>query len=222
MKPEGIIVKEIYAIGLPAIISQALMSIMVYAMNLILKFDASIQTAYGLFYKVQQFVLFLAFGLRDAITPIVAFAHGMRNKKRIRDGIRYGLIYTLALMIIGLLITEIFPENFAVLFHTGNSRKYFIQAMRIVSVSFIFAGTNVSLQAICQALDSGIQSLVISLLRQFILILPLAGFFAVLVQAGKAQVSLIWWAFPLTEIITCTVGIILLFQIKKNKIDRLA
>lgn len=222
MKPEGIIVKEIYAIGLPAIISQALMSIMVYAMNLILKFDASIQTAYGLFYKVQQFVLFLAFGLRDAITPIVAFAHGMRNKKRIRDGIRYGLIYTLALMIIGLLITEIFPEHFAVLFHTGNSRKYFIQAMRIVSVSFIFAGTNVSLQAICQALDSGIQSLVISLLRQFILILPLAGFFAVLVQAGKAQVSLIWWAFPLTEIITCTVGIILLFQIKKNKIDRLA
>ena len=77
LKPEGRIIKEIYAIGLPAIIAQALMSLMVYVMNLILKFSPSAQTAYGLFYKVQQFVLFLAFGLRDAITPIVAFAYGM-------------------------------------------------------------------------------------------------------------------------------------------------
>lgn len=84
MKPDGKIIKEIYAIGLPAIIAQALMSIMVYVMNLILKFDASAQTAYGLFYKVQQFVLFLAFGLRDAITPILAFAYGMRSKKEFR------------------------------------------------------------------------------------------------------------------------------------------
>ena len=85
MKPDGGIIKEIYTIGLPAIIAQALMSIMVYVMNLILKFNPSAQTAYGLFYKVQQFVLFLAFGLRDAITPIIAFAYGMRSKKRIQD-----------------------------------------------------------------------------------------------------------------------------------------
>ena len=83
MKPNGRIIREIYAIGLPAIIAQALMSIMVYVMNLILKFSPSAQTAYGLFYKVQQFVLFLAFGLRDAITPIIAFGYGMRSKKRI-------------------------------------------------------------------------------------------------------------------------------------------
>ena len=91
MKPNAGVIKEIYAIGLPAIIAQALMSIMVYVMNLILKFNPSAQTAYGLFYKVQQFVLFLAFGLRDAITPIIAFAYGMRSKKRIQDGIKYGL-----------------------------------------------------------------------------------------------------------------------------------
>ena len=91
MKPDAGIIREIYAIGLPAIIAQALMSIMVYVMNLILKFSPSAQTAYGLFYKVQQFVLFLAFGLRDAITPIIAFAYGMGSKKRIKDGIKYGL-----------------------------------------------------------------------------------------------------------------------------------
>ena len=115
MKPERRIIKEIYAIGLPAIIAQALMSIMVYVMNLILKFSPSAQTAYGLFYKVQQFVLFLGFGLRDAITPIIAFAYGMGNKKRIKAGIKY----TGIMMILGVLITEIFPGAFATLFNAG-------------------------------------------------------------------------------------------------------
>ena len=126
MKPDVGVIKGIYTIGLPAIIAQALMSIMVYVKNLILKFNPSAQTAYGLFYKVQQFVLFLAFGLRDAITPIIAFAYGMRSKKRIQDGIKYGLIYTVILMILGIVITEIFPGEFATLFNAGASREYFI------------------------------------------------------------------------------------------------
>ena len=219
MKPEGKIIKEIYAIGLPAIIAQALMSIMVYAINLILKFNPSAQTAYGLFYKVQQFVLFLAFGLRDAITPIIAFGHGMRSRKRINDGIKYGLIYTLGLMIIGLIITESFPAGFAMLFNAGSSKEYFIYAMRIISISFIFAGINIALQGIYQALDGGIESLVISLLRQLILILPIAGLFSVLVRNGQANTSLIWWAFPITEFISCVVGCVFLRNIKKRKVD---
>ena len=153
MKPEGGIIKEIYSIGLPAIIAQALMSIMVYVMNLILKFNPSAQTAYGLFYKVQQFVLFLAFGLRDAITPIIAFSYGMGSKKRIKDGIKYGLIYTIALMILGVLITEIFPGAFATLFNAGLSREYFIGAMRIISISFLFAG--VAAQTACNYITVG-------------------------------------------------------------------
>lgn len=221
LKPEGRIIKEIYAIGLPAIIAQALMSLMVYVMNLILKFSPSAQTAYGLFYKVQQFVLFLAFGLRDAITPIVAFAYGMGEKKRIRDGIRYGLIYTAALMIFGTLITEGFPGAFATLFNAGQSREAFIGAMRVISVSFIFAGINVAYQGIYQALESGIESLVISLLRQLLLILPLAGIFSAFVRNGQAGVTLIWWAFPITEVLACLVGYIFLKKIRRNKVERL-
>ena len=221
MKPDGKIIKEIYAIGLPAIIAQALMSIMVYVMNLILKFDASAQTAYGLFYKVQQFVLFLAFGLRDAITPILAFAYGMRSKKRIQDGMKYGLIYTAVLMVIGTAITEIFPDAFASLFNAGQSREYFIGAMRIISISFLFAGINVAYQGIYQALESGAESLVISLLRQFVILLPLAGIFSVFVRNGQADVSLIWWAFPITELAACLVGYALLKKVKKNKVENL-
>ena len=222
MKPDAGVIKEIYAIGLPAIIAQALMSIMVYVMNLILKFNPSAQTAYGLFYKVQQFVLFLAFGLRDAITPILAFAYGMRSKKRIKDGIKYGLIYTIALMILGIAITEIFPGAFATLFNAGQSREYFIGAMRVISVSFLFAGINVAYQGIYQALDGGVESLVISLLRQLIIILPLAGIFSIFVRNGQMGVTLIWWAFPITEIVSCFVGYMFLKKIRKNKVDVLS
>lgn len=221
IKPDAGIIKEIYAIGLPAIIAQALMSIMVYAMNLILKFSPSAQTAYGLFYKVQQFVLFLAFGLRDAITPIIAFAYGMGSKKRIRDGIKYGLIYTIVLMVAGMVITEICPGIFATLFNAGQSREYFIDAMRIISVSFIFAGINVAYQGIYQAMDGGMESLVISLLRQLVIILPLAGIFSLFVRNGLLGVALIWWAFPITECIACMVGYVFLKKIRKNKVESL-
>ena len=222
MKPDARIIKEIYAIGFPAIIAQALMSIMVYVMNLILKFSPSAQTAYGLFYKVQQFVLFLAFGLRDAITPIISFAYGMGSKKRIEAGIKYGLIYTIVLMIAGVVITEIFSGTFAALFNAGQSREYFISAMRIISASFIFAGINVAYQGIYQALNGGMESLVISLLRQLIIILPLAGIFSIFVRNGQAGVSLIWWAFPITELAACLAGYGFLKRIRKNKVEKLS
>ena len=216
-KPNKRIIKEIYSIGLPAIIAQALMSFMVYAMNLILKFDASAQTAYGLFYKVQQFVLFMAFGLRDAITPIIAFSYGMQNKKRVKDGIKYGLIYTIVLMALGTLITELFPNFFATLFNAGQSRMYFISAVRIISISFVFAGVNIAFQGVYQALNGGMESLVVSLLRQAILILPLAwGFSKLVIQYGM-DVSLIWYAFVITEVLSCLVGCVFLRRIEKKK-----
>ena len=174
MKPNAGVIKEIYAIGLPAI---------------------------------------------NAITPIIAFAYGMRSKKRIQDGIKYGLIYTIALMILGIAITEIFPGAFAMLFNAGQSREYFIAAMRVISVSFLFAGINVAYQGIYQALDGGLESLVISLLRQLIIILPLAGIFSLFVRNGQMGVSLIWWAFPITEIISCFVGYVFLKKIRKNRVD---
>lgn len=216
-KPNKRIIKEIYSIGLPAIIAQALMSFMVYAMNLILKFDASAQTAYGLFYKVQQFVLFMAFGLRDAITPIIAFSYGMQNKQRVKNGIKYGLIYTIVLMVAGTLITELFPNFFATLFNAGQSRIYFISAVRIISISFVFAGINIAFQGVYQALNGGMESLVVSLLRQAILILPLAWGFSKLVIQYDMDVSLIWYAFVITEVLSCVVGWVFLRRIEKKK-----
>ncbi len=124
-------------------------------------------------------------------------------------------------MILGVLITEIFPNAFAALFNAGQSRAYFIGAMRIISISFIFAGINVAYQGIYQALNGGLESLVISLLRQLVIILPLAAIFSVFVRNGQIGVSLIWWAFPITEFVSCLVGYVFLKKIQRNKVDKL-
>lgn len=125
-------------------------------------------------------------------------------------------------MIAGVAITEIFPGAFAALFNAGQSRDYFIGAMRIISISFIFAGINVAYQGIYQALNGGIESLIISLLRQLVIILPLAGIFSIFVRNGQAGVSFIWWAFPITELAVYLAGYGFLKKIRKNKVEKLS
>lgn len=222
MKLEGKIVKEIYAIGLPAIISQALMSFMTYGLNIILgSISEAAVTAYGLYYKVQQFVLFAAFGLRDAITPIVSFNHGMRSKSRVKEGIKYGMIYTLTIMFIGMLLIEIFAVPFAALFGlSGETNAMCISAMRVVSLSFLFAGANVAFQGIFQALDSGLESLVLSVCRQFLFVLPVAWGFAGVVKGSSVDnIWLVWLTFLIAEAITAFIAWIFMKKIKKNKIE---
>lgn len=223
IKPNGTIIKEIYAIGLPAIIAQALMSVMTYALNIILgKIDEAMVTAYGLYYKIQQFILFAAFGLRDAITPIVSFNYGMRNKKRVNDGIKYGLIYTLIIMILGMALIEIFANQFAAIFGlAGKTESLCVDAMRIVSLCFVFAGINVALQGVFQALDSGMESLIVSLLRQAVIVLPLAWAFANVAINNPDKTWLVWTSFPIAEAITSIVAFVLMKRINKKKLANL-
>lgn len=169
--PSAEIIKEIYSIGLPAIIAQALMSVMTYGMNIILgSISTSMVTAYGLYYKIQQFILFAAFGLRDAITPVISFNYGMKSKSRIKAGIKYEMIYAFVIMIAGLVLLEIFAVLLSDIFGlSGETRQMCIYAIRIISISFIFAGANIAFQGIFQALDSGIESLVVSIADSFYL-----------------------------------------------------
>lgn len=219
IKPSLKTILEIYAIGLPAIIAQALTSVMTYGLNIIfVSISENVVTAYGLFYKIQQFILFAAFGLRDAITPIVAFNKGMKSKKRVKEGIRYGLTYTFIIMAAGLIVIEIFAEPFSALFGlSGETQGFCISAMRVISISFIFAGANIALQGVFQALDSGIESLVVSICRQLIFIIPVAWFFSVV--AGKDNIGLVWSTFPLGEFLTFVIALLFMLNIKKKKIE---
>lgn len=221
LRPSGQIIKEIYAIGLPAIIAQALMSVMTYGLNIIFgKIDEAVVTAYGLYYKIQQFILFAAFGLRDAITPIISFNHGMRSKERVQKGIKYGMSYTLIIMVVGLLILEVFARPFSALFGlSGTTQELCISAMRIISLSFVFAGANIAFQGIFQALDSGIESLVISVCRQFLFVLPVAWGFSLLAKQSMDMVWLVWMTFLIAEAISTAIASIFMKKIDKNKIN---
>lgn len=224
MKPNAAIIKGIYSIGFPAIIAQALMSIMTYALNVIfVKIDENVVTAYGLYYKIQQFILFAAFGLRDAITPIVSFNHGMNSKKRVKDGIKYGMLYTLAIMLVGFIALEIFAEPFANIFGlSGETADLCVSAIRIISVSYLFAGANIAYQGIFQALDSGLESLIISICRQFIFVIPVAWVFAELVILGTAPVWLIWCTFLISEGIPAVISWMFMKRVSRKKIEGLA
>ena len=174
-------------------------------------------TAYGLFYKIQQFVLFAAFGLRDAITPIVSFAYGMKSRERINQGIKYGILYTSIIMLIGTLLVEIFAQPFATVFSlSGETETVFISAMHIITISFIFAGINIALQGVFQALNKGLASLIVSLGRQLVFVLPVAFLFSKLVLNGNAGSFVIWTTFPIAEIITLIISCFLMKRIHKK------
>lgn len=223
MKPEMKTIKAIYSIGFPAIIAQALMSIMTYGMNIILvSVSESAVTAYGLYYKVQQFILFAAFGLRDAITPIVSLNHGMRSQKRVKEGIKYGLIYTIIIMIIGLAAIEILAVPLSALFGlSGETQAMCISAMRIISLSFIFAGINIAYQGIFQALNGGLEALVISVLRQFLFVLPVAWGFSLLARQSNDMLWTVWTTFIIAEFLSCIIATLFMKNIHRKVVSEL-
>lgn len=203
--PSGNIIKGIYAIGLPAIIAQALTSLMTYALNLILvAVGERAVTAYGLYYKIQQFLLFAAFGIRDVVTPVAAHAYGAGKPDRVKETNRWCVIYTVSVMTVCVAVLEIFARPFALLFGLGGETESLtVIIIRIVSPSCIFAGLNISLQGTLQALARGGESLIVSTLRQIALILPPA------VLLAKFAPSYVWWSFLFAEAVTAIVAVLL-------------
>ncbi len=221
-KPSQRIIRDIYSIGLPAIISQALISVMTYGLNIILGgISESMVTAYGLYYKIQQFLLFAAFGMRDAIMPITAFAFGMSSRDRMKSCVKYGHIYTAVIMLAGFIALEIFAVPFSEIFGlSGETRELCISAMRVISTCFVFAGVNIAFQGLFQAMNGGIQSLVISVCRQALFIFPFALIFAQIAKSDPQMSWLIWVTFPIAEVLTAVIAVIMFVGIWKKSTFR--
>lgn len=219
--PSAKIIGQIYIIGLPAIISQALISVMTYGLNIILgEISEAMVTAYGLYYKIQQFLLFAAFGMRDAIMPITAFSFGMGNKKRINDCVKYGHIYTFVIMFIGFAAIELFAKPFSGLFSlSGETQELCISAMHIISISFVFAGINIAFQGVFQAVGGGIESLIVSICRQLLFVFPLAMIFKNIAVSDASSRFLMWTVFPIAEILTAITAFLLFKRIYKRNIN---
>ena len=216
-------IKAIYSVGLPAIISQALISAMTYGLNLIFGgISEAMVTAYGLFYKIQQFLLFAAFGMRDAIMPITAFAYGMMNKGRIHDSVKYGQLYTAIIMLAGTILIEIFAVSFSEIFGlSGDTQALCVSAMRIISVSFLFAGINIAFQGVFQAMGGGISSLIISFCRQIIFVFPFAIVFADIAKNDYKLTWLSWATFPVAELLTAVIAALLFRRIWHKNITKI-
>lgn len=216
LRPQGVIIKEIYEVGIPAIVMQALMSIMTYGANIILgAISSSAVTAYGVYYKIQQFVFFAAFGMNNAMIPIIGFNYGKRDKRRINEGIKYGMMYTLIIMAIGAIMLWTFARQIIGIFEVSEeTQSLCIMAIRIITIGYLFVGANIAYQGIFQALGCGMRSLILSLIRLIVVPLPLAWLFTMLPRTQ----DIVWAAFPIGEAVALVVGYLLMKQISAEKI----
>lgn len=216
IKPDGKTILGIYKIGIPAIIMQALMSVMSYGVNIIFgRVSSEAVTAYGIYYKIQQFVFFAAFGINNAIIPITAFNYGKGDRKRVSDSVKYGLIYTLILMIIGGAALQLFANPICRIFSlSSKTENLCVCAIRIITLGYIFAGANITFQGVFQALGYGMRSLWVSAIRLIIAALPLAYFLSKLSNAE----NLIWISFPVAELLGLIVAVIYMINTYKTRI----
>lgn len=205
IKPNLNLIKEIYKIGISAAIMQTLLAVMMAGMNAILASSNANSTilvgSFGIYYKIQQIVLFSAFGLSNTIISILSFNYGMKDKDRIDDCIKYGIMDTFIVTLILTIIFEIFANPLANLFGlTGETTTEIISictlSLRIASIGYIFMGFSVAVQGILQSLGYALKPLVISFLRLVIFVFPIAYLFTL----SNNVSNIVWWTFPIAEV----------------------
>lgn len=217
-QPDGRIIKIIYEVGIPSIIMQSIASVMTYGMNLILiSFSATAVTVFGVYFKLQSFIFMPIFGLNNGMIPIVAYNYGARNRKRIMDTTRLSIFIAVGIMLVGLAIFQLFPSQLLLMFNASDHMlEVGVPALRLISLSFIFAGYAIIVSSVFQALGNGVYSLIVSVIRQMVCILPAAYFFAT-----TFGLHAVWFAFPLSEIASVILSTILFKRIYDKKIKGL-
>ena len=217
-KPDGKIIGSIYSVGIPSIIMQAIGSIMTYGMNQILiQFTSTATAVFGVYFKLQSFILMPVFGLNNGMIPIVAYNYGAANKERVLKTIRFSVFYAVAIMLIGLSVFQIFPTQLLMMFNASPSMlEIGVPALRIISLSFLFAGYCIMISSVFQALGNGIYSMVVSIARQLVVLLP-----AAYLLSKTGELSLVWWAFPASEIMSLILCTVFLYKTYHDVIAKL-
>lgn len=218
-KPDQQTIKEIYKVGLPSIIMQSISSVMTFGVNkILLIFSETAVSVFGIYFKLQSFIFMPVFGLNNGMVPIVAYNYGARKKDRIMKTIRSSIAAAVAIMLLGLAIFQLFPAQLLSLFDASEHMiSIGIPALRIISLSFLFAGYCIVVGSVFQALGNGVYSLVVSIARQLVCILPVAYGFAKIFG-----LSAVWYAFPLAEIISMVMTTLLFRRIYIKRIRGLS
>jgi Na+-driven multidrug efflux pump len=195
--PDGAIIKRIYAVGVPSIIMVSIGSVMTFWVNkILLTFTPTAAAVFGVYFKLQSFVFMPVFGLNNGMVPILAYNLGAKKKARLIGTVKLSIKYAIYIMLIGLLVFQVFPDKLLRLFNASEAMMAIgIPALRIISISYVFAGFCVVVGSVFQALGNGVMSLIVSVARQLVVLLPVA---CLLARFGS--VNLVWWAFPIAEI----------------------
>ena len=217
-KPDFIIIKDIYKVGIPSIAMQSMSTLMMLGLNKILvRYSDMAVNVLGIYYKLQSFVFMPIFGLNNGMTPIVAYNYGARNKDRIMKVLKYSFLSSLVIMVIGTAIFWIFPKELMMLFSPNEEMlRLGIPALRICSLCFILAAFDVIAIASFQSLGNGMYALYASFLRQLVLILPLAY-----VLSNMFGLEAVWYSIPLAELGCAFLDIYLMKKIYKQKIAKM-
>ena len=217
-RPSAKIIGTIYAIGVPSIIMQSIGSVMTYSMNRILiEFSSTATAVFGVYFKLQSFFFMPLFGLNNGITPIIAYNYGARNRKRMVKTIRLSLITAFCLTFIGFLCFEGIPQILLGMFNASEDMLTIgIPALRIIGIHYLLAWFCIVSGTVFQALGKAVFSMIVSIMRQLVVLIPAAY---ILSKLGGLHV--VWWSFPIAEIVSLVVSLLFLLRINRTVISKI-
>ena len=216
-RPDMGLIGNIYKVGVPSIVMQAIGSVMTYGMNLILEAFGAAQTVFGVYFKLQSFIFMPIFGLNNGMVPIIAYNFGAGSRERVVKTIKSSIAYAVGIMLVGLAVMEAFPAQLIGLFNASPELlEIGVPALRIICLSFCFAGYCIVVGSVFQALGNGVYSMIVSIARQLCVLLPVAWLFSL-----SGNVDLIWWSFPIAELVSLGLSTFFLIRIDRNVIRRI-
>ena len=217
-KPNGHIIKRIYQVGVPSILMQSIGSVMTYFMNLILiAFSSTATAVFGVYFKLQSFFFMPIFGLNNGITPIIAYNYGAKNRKRMIKTIKFSMFIAFMFMLAGFVVFQMIPQVLLGFFDASDEMiKIGSVALRVIAFHFLIAWFCIIAGTVFQALGKAIYSLIVSVMRQLVVLLP-----AAYLLAHFGGLNAVWWAFPIAELMSFAVSTVCLINIYRKIIKPL-
>ena len=218
-KLNGAIIKNIYAVGLPSIIMQSIGAVMMLGINTIFMTAGSAVsvTVFGIYFKLQSFVFMPCFGLNQGVMPVIGYNYGARNRKRVYSALKWGLIIAVIIMSVGVLLMWLIPDVLISMFGGGQElMKVGVPAFKTVSLCFLPAAAGILFTTLFQAVGKGVRSLLMSVCRQLVILLPVA-----FILAKTIGVSAVWYAFPIAEVGCLILAICFFLDLVRNDFKKL-
>ena len=213
LRPRSFTVRTILSVGIPSIIMGSIGSVMTYCVNRILDgFSSTAVAVFGVYFKLQSFFFMPVFGLNNAMVPLIAYNYGARRPARMKQTIRWAIIYACSIMAVGLLLMQLMPDVFLRLFDASDDMlRIGVPALRTISLAFVGAGYAIVLSSTFQALGKGLYSMFVSIARQLVVLVPVAW-----LLSRTGQLSAVWWAFPIAELMSALVSTLFFLHLKKT------